>query len=321
MSTPTQSDIDFLLAHSMLNQAKELAQCYAGRGELWQRPYAEARPRAAAARASVWFTAYPGSIITREGQSVLAALGDERLWQILTELGIQGVHPGPMKLSGGLTGRTFTPSVDGNFDRIGLEIDPSLGTIDEYIAMSHNATRHGAIVIDDLIPAHTGKGPDFRLAEMGYSLYPGLYHIIAIDPAHWELLPAVPLGEDSVNLSPTTVDRLEELGYIVGQLTRTIFYEPGIKETDWSATDVIAGVDGVERRWVYLHYFKAGQPSLNWLDPTFSAPQLVMGDHCIRLAYWVQRCSVWMPTVSWVSSALTTAPGQKGIPSLSSATN
>ena len=46
-----------------------------------------------------------------------------------------------------------------------------------------------------------------------------------------------------------------------------IFYEPGVKETDWSATDVVAGVDGKERRWVYLHYFKEGQPTLNWLDP------------------------------------------------------
>ena len=37
------------------------------------------------------------------------------------------------------------------------------------------------------------------------------------------------------------------------------------------------------RRWVYLHYFKAGQPSLNWLDPSFAAQQLVIGDalHCL----------------------------------------
>ncbi len=32
------------------------------------------------------------------------------------------------------------------------------------------------------------------------------------------------------------------------------------------------------RRWVYLHYFKAGQPTLNWLDPSFAAPRLVLGD-------------------------------------------
>jgi maltose alpha-D-glucosyltransferase/alpha-amylase len=29
---------------------------------------------------------------------------------------------------------------------------------------------------------------------------------------------------------------------------------------------------------VYLHYFKAGQPSINWLDPTFAGMRLVVGD-------------------------------------------
>jgi trehalose synthase len=72
--------------------------------------------------------------------------------------------------------------------------------------------------------------------------------------------------------------RWRRQGYIVGRLRRTIFYEPGVKETDWSATDVVRGVDGVDRRWVYLHYFKEGQPTLNWLDPTFAAPRLVIGD-------------------------------------------
>src|SRR4029450_12040191 len=42
----------------------------------------------------------------------------------------------------------------------------------------------------------------------------------------------------------------------------------GIKETNWSATAPVVGADGVTRRWVYLHYFKEGQPSINWLDPT-----------------------------------------------------
>ena len=51
-----------------------------------------------------------------------------------------------------------------------------------------------------------------------------------------------------------------------------------MKETDWSATDIVRGVDGVRRRWVYLHYFKQGQPTLNWLDPTFAAERLVIGD-------------------------------------------
>ena len=29
---------------------------------------------------------------------------------------------------------------------------------------------------------------------------------------------------------------------------------------------------------MYLHYFKAGQPSINWLDPTFAGMRLVIGD-------------------------------------------
>src|SRR4030095_7162801 len=77
---------------------------------------------------------------------------------------------------------------------------------------------------------------------------------------------------------PEAVDELKARGYIVGQLPRTIFYERNVKETDWSATDAVAGADGKTRRWVYLHYFKEGQPTFNWLDPSFAAQRLVMGD-------------------------------------------
>ena len=102
--------------------------------------------------------------------------------------------------------------------------------------------------------------------------------MVEIAEADWELLPPLPEGRDSVNLSPATVDTLRDKHYIVGQLQRVIFFEPGVKETDWSATGEITGVDGKVRRWVYLHYFKEGQPSLNWLDPTFAAQQLVTGE-------------------------------------------
>jgi trehalose synthase len=57
-----------------------------------------------------------------------------------------------------------------------------------------------------------------------------------------------------------------------------IFYEPGVKDTNWSATAPVLGPDGVERRWVYLHYFKEGQPTINWLDPSFAGMRMVIGD-------------------------------------------
>ena len=278
MSAPNAEYIAWLVERSMLNSAKRLAVRYAGRGHLWQRPYAEARPRDASALASVWFTAYPAAIITRPGESVLYTLGDARLWDCLAGIGIRAIHIGPTKQAGGVQDREFTPTIDGNFDRVGFGTDPAVGTADEFRALVRMVDAHGAVAIDDVIPAHTGKGPDFRLAEMRYQDYPGIYHMVEIDEADWPLLPPVPPGQDAVNLLPATVDALQVKGYIVGQLPRVIFYEPGIKETDWSATSVVVGADGLARRWVYLHYFKAGQPALNWLDPTFAAPQMILGD-------------------------------------------
>ncbi|KQQ79768.1 maltose alpha-D-glucosyltransferase [Aureimonas sp. Leaf324] len=278
MSAPDTATVDQMVETSMLHQARRFAESYGGQGRFWQRPYAETRPRIASAVAPVWFTAYPASIVTRPGETVLATLGDQQLWSALSSIGVRGIHTGPTKRAGGWRDGAYTPTIDGNFDRISFDIDPSFGTAEEFVAISRMAAAHNAVVIDDVIPAHTGKGVDFRLAEMNHSSYPGLYHMVAIPEEDWALLPAVPEGRDAVNLSPPTVDALREKGYIVGQLQRVIFFEPGVKETDWSATGPVTGVDGVTRRWVYLHYFKEGQPSLNWLDPTFAAQQMIIGD-------------------------------------------
>ena len=110
--------------------------------------------------------------------------------------------------------------------------------------MCEVAATHGGTIIDDIVPGHTGKGADFRLAEMGYNDYPGIYHMVEIPEVDWHLLPKVRRGRDSVNLDHETEDRLAKGGYIIGQLQRVIFYEPGIKETNWSATAPVLGPDG-----------------------------------------------------------------------------
>lgn len=277
-SVAPQTDIEWLIERSMLDQAARAATRLSGTGAMWRHPYAAPLPRAASALASVWFTAYPAATITPEGGSVLSTLGDPALWSAFRDVGITAMHTGPMKRAGGLRDRSYTPTVDGNFDRISTEIDPVFGTEDTYRALVASARSSGAVIIGDIIPGHSGKGADFRLAERAYRDYPGLYHMVEIAEKDWALLPPVPAGRDSVNLGAESVDSLRARGYIVGRLPRTIFYEKGIKETDWSATDLIAGVDGKRRRWVYLHYFKEGQPSFNWLDPSFAAQRLVLGD-------------------------------------------
>lgn len=270
--------VDWLVKQSMLGDAKTLARQLAGQASMWANPFAHPNPRAAVERASVWFTAYPLSFMTKRNQTFLAALASEDLWAAFAQIGIKGLHTGPVKLAGGITGWEPTPSIDGHFDRISMAMDPLFGTEDDFRAMCEAATSAGGTIIDDIVPGHTGKGADFRLAEMNYRDYPGIYHMIDIPESDWHLLPDVPEGEDSVNLSPAAELALQEAGIIIGQLQRVIFYEPGVKETNWSVTKPVYDTEGQLRRWVYLHYFKAGQPSINWLDPTFAGMRLVMGD-------------------------------------------
>jgi trehalose synthase len=270
--------VSWLQQESMLADASRISGQFSGIADVWQSPFATPNPTAVMGKSSVWFTAYPISMITKPGRSFLSTLGEEDLWHAFEVIGINGVHTGPLKRAGGVFGQELTPSVDGHFDRISTQIDEVYGTEVEFRRLCEVATAHGGIVIDDIVPGHTGKGPDFRLAEMKVGDYPGIYHMVEIPPEDWQLLPEVSPGKDSVNLDAEAEDRLQRAGYIVGQLQRVIFHDPGIKDTNWSATAPVTGLDGVQRRWVYLHYFKDGQPSINWLDPTFAGMRLVIGD-------------------------------------------
>ncbi|MEH6793347.1 maltose alpha-D-glucosyltransferase [Rhodococcus sp. 06-1460-1B] len=276
--------VDWLTEQSMLRDAKLIAEQLSGKGSMWQNPYADPDPRAAVERAPVWFTAYPISVINAPQTSFLSTLGDEKLWQAFSEIGVTAVHTGPVKVAGGIHGWRPTPSVDGHFDRIGMQIDPAFGSEEEFRRLCVVASAYDGIVIDDIVPGHTGKGADFRLAEMAVADYPGIYHMVEIEPQDWHLLPRVRAGADSQNIDAEAEANLARAGYIIGQLQRVIFYELGVKETNWSATPPVVGIDGVERRWVYLHYFKAGQPSINWLDPSFAGMRLVIGDACHSIA-------------------------------------
>jgi len=269
----------------MLLRAAELAETLSGSGAQWQEPYGEARPGDFLALASVWFNAYPAALITRPGESVIQGLADPELLNALREIGIQAIHTGPLKRAGSVSGTSYGPTIDGHFDRIELAIDPEFGSDEQYREMVKRAAEQQITIIGDLIPGHTGKGPDFRLAERGVPGFPGIYLMVKIEHEDWGLLPAVPSGEDSVNLSRATAQTLKEKGYIVGPLDAVIFKRPGIKESNWSATDVVRGVDGKERRWVYAHFFKRGQPSLNWLDPSFATQRMETGDvlHSVRV--------------------------------------
>src|SRR4029077_5443696 len=104
------------------------------------------------------------SVITRPGESVLRTLADPNLWTALSAIGVQGVHNGPMKPSGGGRGQDYTPTIDGNFDRISFEIEPSFGTEEDFIAMGRTPAAHNAGGVDEPVPGHNGKRDDLHLA-------------------------------------------------------------------------------------------------------------------------------------------------------------
>jgi trehalose synthase len=271
--------IEWLRKRSMLLRHDSVANAFSGQSAQWKNAFGRSRPQDCLDRSSVWFAAYPDSLVGSPGENALDILGSPKLHQRLSEIGVEAIHTGPMKLSGSVTGTEYGPSIDGHFDRIESAVDPDYGSEDQYKEMVNAASRHGIIIVGDLVPGHTGKGPDFRLATLNEPGFPGLYTMVEIDAKDWHVLPAVPPGEDSANLSLDDTQTLKNLGYDpVGPLDLEVFARPGIKESCWSVTDVVCGVDGKDRRWVYLHIFKEGQPSLNWSDPGYAAHRLMTAD-------------------------------------------
>jgi len=259
--------VPLLEKSSMLYQAKVLAQSYSGSKLQWQSPYGLARPQKALGLGSVWFSVCPSAVMTNQ-ESVLQMLGSKKLWDALQELGVQGLDPGPLQLQGKME---HGCGVDAP---ISLQIDPLLGTKEQYQSLVQVAKDHNGILIGSVIPGHTGKGPDFLLALKNYQDYPGLYHLIEIDGADWELLPKI-TDQQNVNLLFNQVDALRRKGYIPGEMESN--RKGNETPSHWDATPIIQDVDGKNRRWVYLHSFTASQPDLNFLDPTFAAERLLSG--------------------------------------------
>ncbi len=79
-------------------------------------------------------------------------------------------------------------------------------------------------------------------------------------------MPDVPGLWDAAEVSKEAAETLHRKGYLPGLINSNDATEKARELSGWSATAEIPGVDGKTRRWVYLHYFKTAQPSLNWLD-------------------------------------------------------
>ena len=177
-------------SQSMLADANEISQQFSGQGTMWQNPFANPGPRQAVETASVWFTAYP-HLADHPARRVVPGRAGRRgaCGRRSPRSASRPSTPARSSARAGSRAGSYTPSVDGHFDRISTQIDPAFGTEDEFRAMCGMANWYGGTIIDDIVPGHTGKGADFRLAEMKYADYPGIYHMVEIDPEDWGTCP------------------------------------------------------------------------------------------------------------------------------------
>lgn len=261
----------------MLRQARDAAATVSGRPDQWRHPYGTPQPREAVRHASVWLLDYPGSVVTREGRSVVATWADPALWDVLREMHVDLLHTGPVQRAGGVKGTEYTPTTDGWFDPVSLDLDPALGTEDEYAKLVAVAAERKGSVAGDLVPLHTGLSPDFFLALRRHGEYPGMYTLVEIPKEDWNLLPEVKGPWDVALVPKPAAEQLARKGYIPGLINSNDAAPEAKTWSGWSASGEVTGTDGTARRWVYLHSFKPTQPTLNWLDPTYAARRVVAG--------------------------------------------
>ena len=275
---PSQSYINFLEQQSMLFQADQEANKISGMAVQWQDDFSQPKPAQVVKQASVWLLFYPGSVITKSGASVIGTWADTQFWQAAHDVGVTLLHTDPVQRAGGISGTSFTPTIDGWFDRISLDIAPELGTEADFKQLVSVAGQQGAVVGSDLVPLHSGLGPDFRLAEMADKQYPGLYDMVEIQQKDWGLLPNVADPNGTALVPQDAAVQLKEKGYIPGLIHSADADPQAATWSGWSATPPVVGVDGKTRRWVYLHVFKPPQPTFNWLDPSNAAQRVQFGD-------------------------------------------
>lgn len=270
--------VSYYVPQSMLCQGENASALVSGSEEQWAGHYEDPQPKDVIKANADLLETYPFSYLPEANKTVMASLGSPALWDELARLGVTVMHPITFEHGGRLAGMQTMVSTDGGFDRISTDVEPKFGTEDDVRALSMTAKTHGAIVAGDIIPLHTGLGADFRLAEMNYGEYPGIYNMIEIPQNRWNLLPSVPNEWDFAVIKNDQAEPLVEQGVLPGRLRVLLDAPDAATWSGWAATGQVQGADGLPHRWAFAHLFMPTQPMLNWTDPTYTGRRVPTGD-------------------------------------------
>jgi trehalose synthase len=296
---PEETHVQWLEEQSISLEAQRLTDISAGNPPRDGTDPITPRPIAAVKQAPVWLSVHPAAIMTLPASvtrptsmvtgspTAFTTLADSLLWGGMEDIGFRAMHAASTHRTGEIRGTVVEPSPPGVAAEVSLGVAPSLGGEQAYAALAGTAARHHGVLVGDILSWRTGKGADFRLAELGFQDYPDLYRMVAVEKSDWGLLPDVPKGAESAPLTQAQARGLTEKGYALensqenaqaNALTCPSKSNATLSLAPWDATAGITGVDSQVRRWVYSHNCDPRLPLLGWLASSFGAQRILAAD-------------------------------------------
>lgn len=290
---PGPAYIQWLEEQACLRKAPELTAVVSGSSLGWRR---SSRSSLLPEDCRLWFRASPALTAWGGQTSMTAALTQRHVAQRLAELGVQGVVLAGLADTGDeWAGRS--PASGLGEDGVSLNFGRLAGTESEYGQWLNDLALVGLLAGGELLPAHTGMGPDFFLSTRAVRDYPGLYAMTELPQELWPLLPS--LKEDDVApLSPGATAALAARGALPPALTQD---QPsfGAIPRGWAVTGPVTGVDGARRRWAYRWFVRPDRPALHWDDPSGSTRRVMEAGLIQQIGLWHQalvgvRVGAWL---------------------------
>ena len=266
--------LQWLEKQAMLNSAHELARMVSGSELPWGSN--TGGPNTLLEAADIWLHVHPRSLLSSASRPVLKELADPAALNALAGAGIKGLFVAPTSESGALW-REKSGINENNEDDdapVALAFAGHMGTDKDFAQLVTQSEQRGIQLGGDLLFPASGTGPDFFLATRAVREYPGIYMMVEIPRANWELLPAAQENQHLV-LGAEHIEGLVKERLLPPALTREAltWVQPG----GWAATGEVRGQDGLVRRWVFRWHETPARPLLNWDDPSGAAQRIFSG--------------------------------------------
>lgn len=267
--------VQWLEKQAMLTTSEKFSTVVSGTNLFWLGPYEKPRVEMMLNIAPVWLTFDAARTIPASTGSVASVLQSDRYLRTIQDIGIRGIHIESMRESGAIWGSPAVQRQLGD-DTVSYLFSKGFGDEKSFDTFLRKANKRGMIVGDTVVPFATGRGADYFLSARGLESYKGLYCMIEVPRELWKNLPEITTRTRAVLIDDVSLRTLRRARILPPPLVRESMELP-LTPLHWYATDVVQGLDGNGRRFVYLGHGSEARPVLNWNDPSKNARRLVSG--------------------------------------------